>query len=1203
MSPPPQPRAGVPATVCFPAIGGAVPGRDLDDAALGRRLRNRLPHWLYHLAVWPPGSAPPPRRFTPVSPGQLRALVSLLGFAPDDYEVTSLEFGPCPPGDCSDLAFPLKQDFNGTSYFLSLLAGLTAAATGRALPPWVVLSGCLAEPLDAPLTLSLTRQVEAKVRLSLGRDADYDIRFLVDRLFQHAVTPRWLGPREQRTVSGEVKLLIVPTDVDQSPWDLHDRFRVEPISASFRALEHDDFGELRRRVEDLADDGLLVVQVPTAFHALRLLGYHHRHPLIAARAGSEEMRAFRVRHGPSGREADEEYGRRRSREVLDLLEPQLRRTPGLHGKLQLILRYCVESLGYSAGNIAKVGPDPELLEVIASWGPGMDELPYSVPARIGVNGQVMTSGTTQVVPSAAQHKGFAETFQAGALLASLYREEDCQRYLALLARIGSCVDVPLKRGRETIGVLCLHRASEGRFDAAALAVVEALAERASYTVASRLEFEESKKRERAFASAEALAGRVGRLPAAEAVPTLGRELAELARELSGAYRTAVRILSQDGRSLVVIGLAGDAWPVGFDSRTFPREAVCAANHALESGESYLIRDTRRKDIYYQEVHPPAHAHAAILLRSGARLVGVLSVDFDWANRGACDDVLRERLERLAAPYANFLNAFSIDQLCASIDAHLEALGDGDGKPNFYPFLETVTRAVGVECGALFLRRPETGHYHEVASLAHPASIPHGAVYEPGKGFTGWIVRTRKPLRVQDCRDEAEMGALQPPIEPSRYTYLWDRERTDLAFLGVPVMVGDDVLGVLRVLYWNDRAGPGQPAAVRRRFDPYSQQVLEAAASRLGRWFHKRQEATRSGALLELTRAAPEAPSRSELCTRIFHALQTVIGPCCCLIRAVDRVARGHGVVREVIDLVFVSDDSRDIWPPFREKGDGLSGSVWAEGKTRVIQDTRNDVELQRILASTAQPEEWWRRTGCAVWTLMKAGDKVVGTLALHRGDPETLLQGDIDFVEKVAGLAGDAFVALAAKEERQVQEALLWAGLTYCRGLLAEQGRAERALHRLFQEASNALVVGLGGKTGYVWVANHGSGRWTGLPGADGAASRMRDLPLAAVEEEMGEGAFVVVSDPARDGRLGFLLEALPAEQQTGTAGCQRAAIRLVVDEQPRALFFVVVRPPERLSYLAVERALRLLTTTVGYSILGNRAGMWDPSFGPYEGL
>src|SRR5262245_39924617 len=105
MSPPPQPRAGVPATVCFPAIGGTVPGRDLDDAALGRRLRNRLPHWLYHLAVWPPASAPPPRRFTPVAPGLLRALVTLLGFAPADYEATVLEFHSCPPGECSDLAF------------------------------------------------------------------------------------------------------------------------------------------------------------------------------------------------------------------------------------------------------------------------------------------------------------------------------------------------------------------------------------------------------------------------------------------------------------------------------------------------------------------------------------------------------------------------------------------------------------------------------------------------------------------------------------------------------------------------------------------------------------------------------------------------------------------------------------------------------------------------------------------------------------------------------------------------------------------------------------------------------------------------------------------------------------------------------------------------------------------------------------------
>ena len=51
------------------------------------------------------------------------------------------------------------------------------------------------------LALSLTQKVEAKIRLSLGRDQDYDIRFLVDRLFQHAATLLWLGPRADSGLS------------------------------------------------------------------------------------------------------------------------------------------------------------------------------------------------------------------------------------------------------------------------------------------------------------------------------------------------------------------------------------------------------------------------------------------------------------------------------------------------------------------------------------------------------------------------------------------------------------------------------------------------------------------------------------------------------------------------------------------------------------------------------------------------------------------------------------------------------------------------------------------------------------------------------------------------------------------------------------------------------------------------------------------
>src|SRR5262249_27901063 len=101
-------------------------------------------------------------------------------------------------------------------------------------------------------------------------------------------------------------------------------------------------------------------------------------------------------------------------------------------------------------------------------------------------------------------------------------------------------------------------------------------------------------------------------------------------------------------------------------------------------------------------------------------------------------------------------------------------------------------------------------------------------------------------------------------------------------------------------------------------------------------------------------------------------------------------------------------------------------------------------------------------------------------------------------------------------------------------------------------------------------------------------SAEQTNLPLnvapEAVEEAFGKERFIVVSDPTHDERLQFLLDALPEDERTACAGCQRAAILLKdtnnVRLLPPALFLLVVRPPQRLSYYRVQRMLDMLYRT-----------------------
>lgn len=226
--------------------------------------------------------------------------------------------------------------------------------------------------------------------------------------------------------------------------------------------------------------------------------------------------------------------------------------------------------------------------------------------------------------------------------------------------------------------------------------------------------------------------------------------------------------------------------------------------------------------------------------------------------------------------------------------------------------------------------------------------------------------------------------------------------------------------------------------------------------------------------------------------------------------------------------------------------------------------------------------------GCAAIAPMKFNREMVGILAVVRDNPHSLLPSDIKFVEHVAELAGPAFIKLAETEERRVQDKLNHALIDYFFGRLDKQPPSV-ARSRLLQEINTALVHGLGAAAGYVWWVDDTSGNLLrGLPYPDGF-SAPHNVRWGQLQQELGDRHFVVASDvegeAESDPRLKCLLDALPNAQGERYRNCQRACILLGRTEHLRilhpALFFLVVLPPQRLSYERVEHLFRMLITTV----------------------
>jgi putative methionine-R-sulfoxide reductase with GAF domain len=1147
------------AVVGVPGVAGPIPDARLPAEQLCRALLRPI-HWFYHLEVVC-AALPVPAHRQVIPPTRLAELAGFLGLD-GPFTVTAREFFP---GEydritTSDVAFHVEPDFSTRSYQLPLAVALAAARLRRPLPPWVALTGALEEPLASELRLTQTGGIDEKIRLCLGLEG-YDLGPLLERLYLHDSTPLRLGPRRERVVSRKVRLLVVPQKVDVVNFRLLPApLRCLPVALRPGKLACDDFDQLAGTLQRLAGDDLLVVQVPTVAHALHLLGYRGRWSLPAG-AEQATLPAFRI--GAADAAALERSSVAQHAQIeQEALEAVLRRTPDVHQKLTSILERCARLLGCHAANLAIEEPAHagRWLRVWACWGDRMEQLPPYSSGEEGINREVLQSGELAIWPD---YPGRALDSR---LMAAHYPPETYDRYLDVLSHVGSCAAFPFRLNDRVVGVVPFHHRQRGPFDPQALQIVEHLIGLAEREVTSYLRAIELFHGRRT--PVPVLVRQSSRPPDPEDLREIGDELAAEALRLTGAYRTAVRLRTRHGRSLRVIGLAGEAgaWPADFTQRRFSLQEPSAASRAVRSGQTFVILDCAGQTVDYFPIEPSATCHASVVLRTGARVLGVLSIDWDRPRSQEAIALDVDAVERLVAGPAGILRTFIVNRLRRELDAWFGALRP-EAVPDYPRLLEVLAALVGTDRGSLFLAQPGTGRYRLRASLTHPDWTGESHWYRRGEGATGWVIEHNAPLRLADLGDDHERQRIRPrPPTRSKYHHLWDAEKHGMSFLGVPVSQAGNVLGVIRLVSKFPRSGSSPHG-----FDDYDERVLEAEAARLAGFLAQRRGEQRQRLLHGLPRTlfaggdggAP--PTRNDLIEQTALVLHRGIGESTRLaLRVVDHIERSSGEVETVLDRLAVRGFSWDVTPDVVWPGEGVVGQVWQGGKRRVVHDAHHGPEAEDLRAFLGG-QDWPAASGCFACVPLFAGEgapSVIGTLGVHQEEPHALAPDDVEFIERVANLTALALRLLAFHEERQLQEDLLRAVNDYH---LRRGGGAEASLVR---QVGLALGRALGAALCRAWHLSE-DGRF------HDPAGDQPELAAEDVERVMGGRRFLVVSCPAEDGRLG----GLPLDRAAD--GLQRALLRVEAGGLARALFFVAVEPPARLRYSMVERADRLLAGTV----------------------
>jgi GAF domain-containing protein len=303
----------------------------------------------------------------------------------------------------------------------------------------------------------------------------------------------------------------------------------------------------------------------------------------------------------------------------------------------------------------------------------------------------------------------------------------------------------------------------------------------------------------------------------------------------------------------------------------------------------------------------------------------------------------------------------------------------------------------------------------------------GRERHPLKGFSSVVVNSKRLLSIRDYEQEKER--LPKPIMVGEGAKLFP------SWLGVPMLVGDRVIGIISVM-----------SDVANAYSDEDEQLLTTIADQVAvaienvRLFEETQQrAERLSVVNRVAGTAGAALSTAELVEAVYGEIDPVFRPDAFFIALYDEEAR------ELDWRFYVDEGTRQTQDETRRPlGYGLTSAVITEKRTVVVRDRENEPEYGELMVTsgTGKLSASW------IGVPMMVGDRVIGVINVQSYQPN--IWGDED--ELLLQTTADQ-VAVALENVRLFEEARIHAEELAVLNELAQALTARLGVDEVLEEA------------------------------------------------------------------------------------------------------------------------------------------------------
>jgi GAF domain-containing protein/DNA-binding response OmpR family regulator/anti-sigma regulatory factor (Ser/Thr protein kinase) len=599
----------------------------------------------------------------------------------------------------------------------------------------------------------------------------------------------------------------------------------------------------------------------------------------------------------------------------------------------------------------------------------------------------------------------------------------------------SYLGVPIKAGRETIGVLSVQSTQkENMFDEDSLRLLSTVAANAGSAIKTARLHAETQRRAREMAT---LAD-VGRdISSSLDAATVLESIATHAKDLLSGDLSALFLPEEEGRVFRAIAA------VGLEAEELRNDTITLGEGLLGSiavtKKAEIVNDTnndpRAVAIAGTESTPDEHM-LAIPLLANDELKGLMAVwrhgtdnlfteaEMEFMNNLARQAVIAIQNTQLFNETQNLL--MQTEQRAAELSI-LNSVGESMTRTLD---VHTVTQNVGNKIKEIFnaeivdilLYNPTTNIVQLVFSYSNNTNYEAEPPWELGEGLTSKIIMSQQPLLLNTAEEINLNGA-------AAYVTAPEDEEDIQSYLGVPIMVGERVLGVVDVQSY--KAGA---------FNEGSLRLLQTLSANMGVAIENARLFNETQRLFDEAQDARDAAehanqAKSAFLANMSHELRTPLNAIIGFTRIVRRKAEGALPDKQIENLDKVLASSEHLL--------GLINTVLdiakiESGRMDVQAANFNAVALIDLCANTAAP---------LLKPTVRLVREVDETLSIIHSDQDKIKQIILNLLSNAAKFTHAGKITLKARLEQDTfRVEVSDTGI----------GISEEALGRVFEEFQQA---------------------------------------------------------------------------------------------------------------------------------------------------